>query len=846
MTRLGPLLAVAVVAASGCDDNRAPRVPHAMVVSPARATAAEVGTTVPFRAQVLDEDGAIIYEADIRWSSSDERVATVSQRGLAEVTGQGSAEIRATHGRVSASGLLDVRFTPARLVKVTGDAQSAPALSRLPEDPAVRVEDRTGTAIRGVDVTFEVVSGEGVVEPRSAATDTSGVASVRWTLGSSQGEQRLRARLDTLAAQFTAFATEPELTIVTRELGRARATVPYREPIAILGIRDEPLVWSIVAGSPPLGIRLDSTGVLTGTPTGPERASFTVRVGDAAGRESSQALTLRVCPEPLRIQPGDVLVLTEDDFAPCPPALPAGSAGDLYRMAALRASTSGVYRRPIAFSAIELGAAGPVPAPPLAPRPRPSPAPFAPDPSALPPALAAGVRIAEATARHHATLFEDARRLMRRLGGPEPLADTRAQPTPGAQGAVRLETPSHRILLRPYSDSNDNCSPPGPSPVVALLVGYNDHLAIYQDSVQRLADSVRTRDARQVLDYYAAHGAATIDEYFGGVSDINGDGRVTVFVSPVVDDDVAAFVWPGDFLSRADCAASNERELVYFSERQFRALGPEQEVTHYLALSAMVHEVKHVSSLYRRTASGIHQPTWIEEGTAEIAAEVASRRAMAAAGGVARGAMLTRDAYPPRSGIITSPENYGMLVMLARTLLSYSANTNSLTGDPSPGHSYYGTSWHFHRFLGDAYGNAAQLADGDLFTALNDATTPAGTAGIESVIGKPTQMLIREYATAMMLNGTGAPPPERAFRTYDFPSATFELFRPGDQPEGRYPWPRTGPTPAPFRAATWVGTLVPAGVRFHDFESQGLGHGIEIELSAPPLPDLRVVFSRLR
>ena len=141
---------------------------------------------------------------------------------------------------------------------------------------------------------------------------------------------------------------------------------------------------------------------------------------------------------------------------------------------------------------------------------------------------------------------------------------------------------------------------------------------------------------------------------------------------------------------------------------------------------------------------------------------------MEAAGGVAQEALLTRDDYPPRDGSIISPENYGVLARLARTTLSYTAYNNSLVMNPSPEHSFYGSSWHFHRFLGDAYGNAARRADGDFFTALNDTTVPAGVEGIEEVTGQPISELIVEYAIAMMLNGTHAPQPGLAFHTYDF------------------------------------------------------------------------------
>ena len=427
MTRCVPVLATAIALASSACDQTAPQVPQTMVVSPAHVTVEEIGDTIAYRAQVLDVDGAVIYEADIAWSSSDERVATVSPRGVVRATGPGSVEIVATHGPVSGSGLFEVRLVPARLTAVGGDSQTAPALSSLPEDPAVLVEDEDGLPIPDVTVTFRIVAGDGTVDPAQAVSDAAGVASARWTLGLDQGEQRLGVRLGTLSAEFTAIATEPELAIITQDLDRARAALGYRAALEVVGIREEPLAWSITEGSLPAGVRLDSAGVLAGTPATAGTATFTATVRDAAGRVNSKALALLVCAPPLQLQPGNVLVLGPDDFGECPPLLPSGEDGDLYRVAALRANTSPLAVPTISVRATAIGtdsvASGPAQ--------RSYAADGATGAAAFPPALAAGVRFAEATARFHGELLEEAQALMRRLGRDALLPDNRTGPLAG-------------------------------------------------------------------------------------------------------------------------------------------------------------------------------------------------------------------------------------------------------------------------------------------------------------------------------------------------------------------------------------------------------------------------------
>ena len=825
----------ALTGLAGCAE---PPVPSRVEVSPSIARSNVVGLTIQFTARVIDDEGNEIVGAAINWSSSSTEVATVSASGVVTVTGQGSATIRAVHQGVSGAASVVVELEPERLARVAGDGQTAPALSILPEDPTVRVEDASGAPIPDVRVEFEVLSGGGQVVPLGGLTDTSGEVSTRWTLGEPAGTQVLGATAGRLETLFTVTATEPLLAIRTMQLDRARVDVAYQEALEIIGGEHRPLTWSVTEGSLPSGLMLDTAGVIAGTATAEGASTFTVHVRDTMVNEASRELSLRVCDPPLLIESGEVLVVNPTGLGACPPFLPAGANGDRYRIGVVRSGTStngGLV--PVTVTVTESGAeAGPglvrmAPARPL---------------WEVPPALADGIRVADATARLHADLLARAERLIQRLGPGAVLPDTRTARGRGALVTTRPDPPPQRMIFRPYDGDGEVCSSPGPNPVPAHLVGYNDHLAVYQDSVQRVTDSVRTADVRQVLDYYDTYGAETIAEYFGGVSDINGDERVNVFISPTVGDFFAAFVWPGDFLDMAECPGSNQMELIYFNESMFQAVGGAPDDGHYQALPTMVHEVKHVSSLYRRSSVGRFHPSWIEEGTAEIAAETSSRRAMEAIGGVARGALLTREHYPPRDGSIISPENYGMLLRLARTIRSYSGETNSLVGNPTEEHTYYGTSWHFHRFLGDAYGDAGHKADGPFFLELNDTSSSAGVAGIREVTGKSVDVLLEEYTAAMLLNGTSAPEPERTFTTYDFPSATFQLFRPDSQPEGLYPWPHTGPEPVAFGSATYAGNLASAGIRFHDFESDGTGDGIEVDVSAPGGSNLRVVIVRLR
>lgn len=818
-----------------CGDE-APPVPAEVVVTPTLATVETVGLTAQYAARVVDAEGAAIPGATVTWSSGNRDVATVSATGLATVVGQGTAVIQAVHETVSGTALLIAQLRPASMAKVAGDSLTAPAASLLPEQPTVRVADASGAPVPEVAVRFTVLSGGGQVTPSSALTDGGGEASTRWTLGRLQGAQLLRATADGFQADFVATATEPGLAVATARLDRGRLSLAYWATLeADRGAG--PYVWSLVDGALPAGLELDDDGTISGTPEGLGSSTFSVQVRDALAGEARKDLSIVVCDAPLALEPGGVDATNPVARASgCPPFLPAGAAGDLYRVGVVRTGISqelnfaDVALRVVEIDGPPTAGAHDESAPTTAdsaavPRPRTAPR--------LLPSLEEAVRRADATARLHARLHEDAARLRARFGPDAVLPSLRRADLAGRDAAAQLQAPAERLSIIPFdADSNQRCSVSAPPSVAAFLVGYNAHLAVYQDSAQRAADPVATKDVERVLDYYDAYGAGTIDDYFGAVPDINGDGRVVVFVSPVVDDQSAAFVWPGDFLRVQECTSSNQMELVYFNVKQFHAIGRAPDEGNYQAMPTMVHEIKHVVSLYNRLRTGPFHPSWIEEGTAEIAAEVSSRRAMAATGGVPVGAVLTRDAYPPSSGSIITPENFGVLLRLARTLRSYTQTYNSLTTNPTDDHTFYGTSWHFHRFLGDAYGRAADLAEGAFFKLLSDSLAPAGASGIYAATNTSMPVLIEEYATAMMLNGTGAPQPARSFTTYDFPSATSGLYRPPSQPAGSYPWPVPGPTPAPFETGSYRAGLAPAGIRIHEFESDGQGHGIEVEVRA--------------
>ena len=94
-----------------------------------------------------------------------------------------------------------------RVTVIDGQGQVAPAGTQVAVPPKVEVVGDFGGPIPEAEVTFTVTSGGGSVSSLTARTDSTGVASVDWTLGPTPGPNTLRAsRLGYTDGNFSASA----------------------------------------------------------------------------------------------------------------------------------------------------------------------------------------------------------------------------------------------------------------------------------------------------------------------------------------------------------------------------------------------------------------------------------------------------------------------------------------------------------------------------------------------------------------------------------------------------------------------------------------------------------------
>ena len=156
----------------------------------------------------------------------------------------------------------DLAVGPLSLSVVSGNDQSGPPGTELPNPIVARVEDSRGRAVKGQIVNFRVLSGGGSVFAGVAISGMDGVVQERWTLGAS-GPQRVEAR----AVDNT---TGAKLTFATFNAGVTDVQAPV-----VTGVTTSPSTVTV-------GVQFDLTAVVSDAATGGSNiagATFTLDGG---------------------------------------------------------------------------------------------------------------------------------------------------------------------------------------------------------------------------------------------------------------------------------------------------------------------------------------------------------------------------------------------------------------------------------------------------------------------------------------------------------------------------------------------------------------------------------------
>jgi hypothetical protein len=202
-------------------------------------------------ARVLDAGGNPVAGIEVQWSVSgggsispetvvsDGQGLAAAERVLGPNAGPQSAQ--ATAPGLAGSPLTfihtAVASSPNRLLKVSGDGQSAPAGFQLGDSLVVRLVDQNDNGVGGRPVTWVVGSGEGSVDPVNSVTTPQGYAVTRWTMPASAGVYTIDAvfsGVDPVSFSATATADLPtRLALVSGDNQSASVGAQLPAPLRV-------------------------------------------------------------------------------------------------------------------------------------------------------------------------------------------------------------------------------------------------------------------------------------------------------------------------------------------------------------------------------------------------------------------------------------------------------------------------------------------------------------------------------------------------------------------------------------------------------------------------------------
>jgi adhesin/invasin len=174
--------------------------------------------------------------------------------------------------------------TPADVAVFSGDEQTGTILGTLAESLVVKVTDRFGNPVGGVEISWSAVNG-GEVNPATAVTSANGLAATQRVLGAEPGDYQTTAVAAVLpedGVSFTTTAVAAKLVLTTQPPATASSGVPL-DPQPVLQLQD-------LAGSP---LAREGVSVTVQIASGPGTLSGTTsRLSDPAGSVAFTDLTI--------------------------------------------------------------------------------------------------------------------------------------------------------------------------------------------------------------------------------------------------------------------------------------------------------------------------------------------------------------------------------------------------------------------------------------------------------------------------------------------------------------------------------------------------------------------------
>ena len=329
--------------------------------------------------------------------------------------------------------------------------------------------------------------------------------------------------------------------------------------------------------------------------------------------------------------------------------------------------------------------------------------------------------------------------------------------------------------LRGFSVLSSLSNPPAFGSATAQLRFSGQNVLVYVDTLAQAGFSDADIAAFGVLFDESLYGV--IRGTFGNPSDIDGNGRIIIVLSPVVN----------ALVSSAECAVSGYVRGFFYSHdlasteptsnhgEVFYATVPdptgrwscEHTKEEMLAVTppTFVHEFQHMISYAQHVMErdGASETPWLNEGLSHLAEELGSlyfERKYPAPAGRSNPTQIFPDSA---SAFITPNLRYAHRFLFLSTSYSIvSCAPGSFCSLPERA-----AMWLFLRWLGDQKGD-------DIFRRL-DQTRLTGEANIESAAGEPLNKLLGNFVTALWADSLVGVPRDAVAPEYRFHSRNFRV-----------------------------------------------------------------------
>jgi hypothetical protein len=314
---------------------------------------------------------------------------------------------------------------------------------------------------------------------------------------------------------------------------------------------------------------------------------------------------------------------------------------------------------------------------------------------------------------------------------------------------------------------------------------------------------------------------------------------------------VEAFVTVCDFLTPADCPASNQTEMFY-SDVPTLATTPDGSNPGYDTRTpagwyneirgTLIHESKHITTLaekFIRSPYPLLEQSWLEEGTAQIASELYARTISGATwkGGATFQSALQCEIYLCAGYTLTMYDHFAWLY-------DYEVDDNTLSpiNDGSDDGTIYGSAWLLVRWAADTYASDEPA----FFKSLIQQTTTNGVSNLEARTGAPWSQMLGRWALALAGDhyvGVSYPPGFLSWNTRDVFSGMYRTLQ-GIQ----YQYPLHMPQYT-TSVVSVSGTVAAGSAAFYDLifgRKQSIGIRATATTDLPHTTALRVAIVRMQ